>query len=28
MAESIAFGPLPTSTVDVIKTYWKKNLGI
>jgi phosphate transport system substrate-binding protein len=28
MAESIAFGPLPASTVDVIKTYWKKNLGI
>lgn len=28
MAESIAFGPLPTSTVDVIKIYWKKNLGI
>ncbi|MHB0920142.1 MAG: phosphate ABC transporter substrate-binding protein PstS [Thiomonas sp. 13-66-29] len=28
MAESIAFGPLPTSTVDAIKAYWKKNLGI
>ncbi|WP_298292400.1 phosphate ABC transporter substrate-binding protein PstS [Thiomonas sp.] len=28
MAESIAFGPLPQSTVDVIKAYWKKNLGI
>jgi phosphate transport system substrate-binding protein len=28
MAESIAFGPLPPSTVDAIKVYWKKNLGI
>jgi len=28
MAESIAFGPLPPSTVDVIKAYWKKNLGV
>ena len=28
MAESIAFGPLPTSTIDAIKAYWKKNLGI
>ncbi len=28
MAESIAFGPLPPSTVDAIKAYWKKNLGI
>ncbi|MDA8095568.1 MAG: phosphate ABC transporter substrate-binding protein PstS [Betaproteobacteria bacterium] len=27
-AKSIAFGPLPTSTVDAIKAYWKKNLGI
>ena len=28
MAESIAFGPLPPSTVAAIKAYWKKNLGI
>jgi phosphate transport system substrate-binding protein len=28
MAESIAFGPLPPSTIDAIKAYWKKNLGI
>ena len=28
MAESIAFGPLPPSTVRAIKVYWKKNLGI
>lgn len=28
MAESIAFGPLPVVTVDAIKAYWKKNLGI
>lgn len=28
MAKSIAFGPLPPSTVDAIKAYWKKNLGI
>lgn len=28
MARSISFGPLPTSTVDAIKAYWKKNLGI
>ncbi|MBW4046944.1 MAG: phosphate ABC transporter substrate-binding protein PstS [Proteobacteria bacterium] len=28
MAESIAFGPLPPSTVDAIKVYWKQNLGI
>ena len=28
MAESIAFGPLPKSTIDAIKAYWKKNLGI
>lgn len=28
MARSIAFGPLPPSTVDAIKAYWKKNLGI
>ena len=28
MAESIAFGPLPPTTVDAIKTYWKTNLGI
>ena len=28
MAQSIAFGPLPPSTVRAIKVYWKKNLGI
>lgn len=28
MAKSIAFGPLPPSTVDAIKAYWKQNLGI
>ncbi|OIQ74578.1 phosphate-binding protein PstS precursor [mine drainage metagenome] len=28
MAESIAFGPLPPSTVTAIKDYWKTNLGI
>jgi phosphate transport system substrate-binding protein len=28
MAKAISFGPLPQSTVDVIKSYWKKNLGI
>ena len=28
MAESIAFGPLPPTTVDAIKAYWKTNLGI
>ncbi|HKT32614.1 MAG TPA: phosphate ABC transporter substrate-binding protein PstS [Gammaproteobacteria bacterium] len=28
MAESIAFGPLPASTVQAIRVYWKKNLGI
>lgn len=28
MAKSIAFGPLPPSTVRAIKVYWKKNLGI
>ena len=28
MAESIAFGPLPPSTVKAIKAYWKTNLGI
>jgi phosphate transport system substrate-binding protein len=27
MAESISFGPLPTSTVDAIKAYWKAKLG-
>ncbi len=26
--QSIAFGPLPASTVRAIKVYWKKNLGI
>ncbi|HEV2443803.1 MAG TPA: phosphate ABC transporter substrate-binding protein PstS [Steroidobacteraceae bacterium] len=28
MAKSIAFGPLPASTVQAIQDYWKKNLGI
>lgn len=28
MAESIAFGPLPPSTVKAIRAYWKKHLGI
>jgi len=28
MATDIAFGPLPPSTVDAIKAYWKTNLGI
>ncbi len=28
MARDIAFGPLPPSTVDAIKAYWKANLGI
>ena len=28
MAESIAFGPLPPSTISAIKDYWKTNLGI
>ena len=28
MARSIAFGPLPESTVQAIKVYWKQNLGI
>lgn len=28
VARSIAFGPLPPSTVAAIKAYWKKNLGI
>ncbi|HUY83391.1 MAG TPA: phosphate ABC transporter substrate-binding protein PstS [Steroidobacteraceae bacterium] len=28
IARSIAFGPLPPSTVSAIKVYWKKNLGI
>lgn len=28
MARSIAFGPLPPSTVSAIQTYWSKNLGI
>ena len=28
MAKSIAFGPLPPSTVRSIQKYWKKNLGI
>jgi phosphate transport system substrate-binding protein len=28
MAKSIAFGPLPPSTVRAIQVYWKQNLGI
>jgi len=28
MAKSIAFGPLPPSTVEAIEAYWKQNLGI
>ena len=28
MAQSIAFGPLPASTIRAIKVYWKQNLGI
>jgi phosphate transport system substrate-binding protein len=28
MAKSIAFGPLPPSTVQAIEGYWKQNLGI
>ncbi|MBS0432769.1 MAG: phosphate ABC transporter substrate-binding protein PstS [Proteobacteria bacterium] len=28
MARSISFGPLPPSTVDAVKAYWTKNLGI
>lgn len=28
MARSIAFGPLPASTISAIKVYWKQNLGI
>lgn len=28
MAKSIAFGPLPASTVLAIQNYWKQNLGI
>ena len=28
MARSIAFGPLPPSTVAAIEAYWKKHLGI
>ena len=27
MARSISFGPLPLSTVEAIKSYWKKELG-
>ena len=27
MAQSISFGPLPPSTVEAIKSYWKKELG-
>ncbi|MDE2306107.1 MAG: phosphate ABC transporter substrate-binding protein PstS [Gammaproteobacteria bacterium] len=28
IARSIAFGPLPPSTIHAIEAYWKKNLGI
>jgi hypothetical protein len=28
MAKSIAFGPLPATTVRAIEGYWKQNLGI
>ena len=28
MAKSIAFGPLPPSTVSAIKAYLQRNLGI
>ena len=28
MAKSIAFGPLPQTTVQAIQNYWKQNLGI
>ena len=28
MARSIAFGPLPASTVSAIRLYWKRNLGL
>ena len=28
MARTIAFGPLPPSTVDAIRAYWKQHLGI
>lgn len=28
LARSIAFGPLPPTTVRAIKSYWKQNLGI
>ncbi|HXS29024.1 MAG TPA: phosphate ABC transporter substrate-binding protein PstS [Steroidobacteraceae bacterium] len=28
MAQSIAFGPLPPSTVEAIRAYWKQHLGI
>jgi phosphate transport system substrate-binding protein len=28
MAKSIAFGPLPATTVRAIQNYWKQNLGI
>ncbi|MGB6452026.1 MAG: phosphate ABC transporter substrate-binding protein PstS [Steroidobacteraceae bacterium] len=28
MAESIGFGPLPPSTVETIRAYWRRNLGI
>jgi phosphate transport system substrate-binding protein len=28
MAKSIAFGPLPSSTIAAIQAYWKQNLGV
>jgi phosphate transport system substrate-binding protein len=28
MARAIAFGPLPSSTIQAIQAYWKQNLGI
>jgi phosphate transport system substrate-binding protein len=28
MAEDLGYGPLPKSTVEAIRAYWKKNLGI
>ncbi|NOT18138.1 MAG: phosphate ABC transporter substrate-binding protein PstS [Sulfuriferula sp.] len=28
LAKSIAFGPLPTSTISAIKTYWHQQIGI
>lgn len=28
MAEELGYGPLPKSTVEAIRAYWKKNLGL